>query len=111
MSRFYSNLIYCPGYTEEEVGYNLSLVYGPEYSGTIVHQVRQNIVYEMRKCLFQVWTTSPASLLLPERKDSDDEVDGEPAPAEDELREQEEKEEEIFQRLRRSSDQEAQKEN
>ena len=49
-----SNLTYCPGYTEEEVGYNLSLVYGPEYSGTVVHQVRQNIVFEMRKCLFQV---------------------------------------------------------
>ena len=48
------NLIYYPGYTEEEVGYNLSLVYGPEYSGTVVHQVRQNIVFEMRKCLFKV---------------------------------------------------------
>ena len=29
-----------PGYTEEEVGYNLSLVYGPEFSGSVVHQVR-----------------------------------------------------------------------
>ena len=28
-----------PGYTEEEVGYNLSLVYGPEFSGTVVLQV------------------------------------------------------------------------
>ena len=28
------------GYTEEEVGYNLSLVYGPDFSGSLVHQVR-----------------------------------------------------------------------
>ena len=35
-----------PGYTEDEVGYNLSLVYGTEFSGSLVHQVRHvNIFY------------------------------------------------------------------
>jgi len=29
------------GYTEEEVGYNLSLVYGTEFSGNVVHQFEQ----------------------------------------------------------------------
>ena len=37
---FDSSTGFCKGYTEEEVGYNLSLVYGPELSGSVVHQVR-----------------------------------------------------------------------
>ena len=52
-----------PGYTEEEVGYNLSLVYGTEFSGSVVQQVWRVTNFHLNEIMSEILKFE--QLLLP----------------------------------------------